>query len=328
MRVRRSERADFELLVAYIEQNVAEPERAAVREAALVLCEFQSVAYARKLVDHVLDVVKSEQLAASRRGGAQAPSVVATVARGLATIMAYPDLAWAAHVKSRRDRLPLLRRRHGIARTTDYEVRDYLPVDAYERAHAAASGLIGRRRARGSDASILPGPLSAPVRTELVKPGSLRGALRLRRLRGLARGRASSPRHAAELDVAATYVLAVRESLEADAVLGVLVAESGAIVNGFGAVRAAQMATAMTLWGRVVRQALAVDRAAGSTNFAFARIVVPFIYDQLCVSGPLALWEHAGRVLGIALHCSRGGTYADAIRFAVALVEDIGAAGA
>ncbi|MBC7644314.1 MAG: hypothetical protein H7123_04250 [Thermoleophilia bacterium] len=48
-------------------------------------------------------------------------------------------------------------------------------------------------------------------------------------------------------------------------------------------------------------------------------MIIPFVFDQMLRSGPLALWEHAGKVVGIGMHLSRGGTYADALEFAQAL---------
>lgn len=321
-RVPRRERAGFEQLIQHVEATITAEDRDVVREAVLLLTEFHGAAYARQLVDWVADVARAEQAAPEGTFG-PGVSTTAIVARNLASMMAYPDMPWVAHVKSRRDRVRRLRAAVGASRHHDVTIRDHLPVDAAERAHLAAMGLIGRRRSVHRSA----GSLDEPVRVEVVQPTTMRGAMRLRRIRALARHREASPRHEHELAVASSYVLAVRDALEASPELGRIVAQSGALVTGAGAVREATQATAAAYWGRVVRQVLAIDRAAGVGHHDVSRILIPFVSDELRRNGPLALWEHAGRVVGIALHMSRGGSHADAVAFARAMVGELPVAG-
>jgi hypothetical protein len=71
-----------------------------------------------------------------------------------------------------------------------------------------------------------------------------------------------------------------------------------------------------------VRPAIAIDRAAGpDPTGSVAQLVVPFCWEQLCRSGPLALWEYAAQVLGIALAQSRGLGHAECVQVAEVLCE-------
>ena len=78
--------------------------------------------------------------------------------------------------------------------------------------------------------------------------------------------------------------------------------------------------------GPLIVIADAADRvlAAGWSRdeLAVARRVVPFIWQQLCTSGPLAAWEYAARVLGIALAHARGVSYDEAVEMSAALCEE------
>ena len=130
---------------------------------------------------------------------------------------------------------------------------------------------------------------------------------------------AGSTRQQHELDTVETWLQTLHEALRTDHEIARIVARSGTLVQGGGAVREANRATAHAFWGRIVRQTLGIDRASPSGEPEVARQVVPFVWEQLCRSGPLALWEYAAQVLGIAMAQARGLTHADAAAMAAAL---------
>ena len=119
-----------------------------------------------------------------------------------------------------------------------------------------------------------------------------------------------------------TWLEALHDSLRTDHELARIVARSGTLVEGSGAVREANRATAHAFWGRIVRQSIAIDRAGGALADApVARKLVPFAWEQLCRSGHLALWEYAAQVVGIALANARGLSYEETLQLVDALCE-------
>jgi hypothetical protein len=158
-----------------------------------------------------------------------------------------------------------------------------------------------------------------PIRVERVVTTSVGGARRLRKLAKAARFRTGSARQARELDTLDAWLTALMDALRADHELARIVAASGTLVQGAGAVRDGNRATAVAFWGRIVRQSIAMDRANPSGEPAVARRVIPFAWEQLCRSGPLALWEYAAQVLAIGLAQARGLAYPDVVRMADAL---------
>jgi hypothetical protein len=310
--VERRERAGFEALIARVENEFVAEHRSVVRSAVHTLVDYHSASYAAQLVDHIAAVARDE--AATGRIEHPDDSIVPVATRHLTTIMAYVDLAHVAHVKLRRDRLPQLRKRHGIARGTVYTVRDTIPMDAYERAQLALPALAERVDPTGS-------PLLCATRNDVITTTSITGALKLRRLRALRGRRERSNRHLLELQAAESYVRAVREALVVDQRIARMVADSGGLIDGFGPARAASRATATTFWGRIACQVIAIDRAGGDSAFTVTNLILPHVLDQIGTSGPLALWESAGRVLGIALHHARSADHDEAVQFARALVR-------
>ncbi len=304
--VDHSSRREFEQLVARADEIVAPQHVPAMQEAIFRLCEFQDSAWATRFVDEIAAVAAAEREHAGETSATR--SVIPAAIRSLATLMIWPDAAWVANRKRRGERLKQLRAAHGISRHDAYELVDYVPLDALER---GASRSPRFKAFSGVDAAIP--PLLQPLRVERIRTSTIGGALKLRRLAASAKHRPGSPRQQLELDSVETYLQTLHDALRADHELARIVARSGSIVQGAGAVREANRATAHAFWGRIVRQSIAIDRAAGRRDLPIARQVVPFAWEQLCRSGPLALWEYSAQVVGIAVAHARGLSYDDAL---------------
>ncbi len=311
-RIPHASRAGFEALVDRSADVVHPDHLGALQEAIYLLCEFQDAEWATILVDHVADIAAAER----EHAGELAPheSVLPDAIRALAAMLVWPDAAWIANRKRRGGRLKDLRNAHGITRRDAYELVDHIPLDALERAATRSR----RLPALSSPTASVPALLQ-PLRVERVCTTTLRGALKLRRMAAAARHRTGSVRQLHERDTADTWLEALHDSLRTDHGLARIVARSGTLVQGVGAVREANRATAHAFWGRIVRQSIAIDRASGDADATVAKLIVPFGWEQLCRSGPLALWEYAAQVLGIALAHSRGLPHDDTVRLAEAL---------
>lgn len=313
-RIDHTSRLGFEALVERAPEVVHADHLTALQEAIYLLCEFQDAEWATILVDHVADIAAAER----EHAGELEPhrSVVPDAIRALAAMLVWPDAAWIANRKRRAGRIKDLRNAHGISRRDAYELVDYIPLDALDRAATRSRRMpsVG-----GSPSANVP-PLLQPLRVERVTTTSLSGGLRLRRMASAAKLRQGTLRQRHEKDSADTWLEALHDSLRTDHELARIVARSGTLVQGSGAVREANRATAHAFWGRIVRQSIALDRASANPGDAtVAKLIIPFGWEQLCRSGPLALWEYAAQVLGIALAHSRGLPDDDMIRLTEAL---------
>ncbi|MCW2956184.1 MAG: hypothetical protein JWO69_1053 [Thermoleophilia bacterium] len=306
--VAHGSRLGFEALVERAEQVAAPEHLAALQEAIFLLVEFQDSEWATRLVDHVAEVVRLERSVAGEVDPTR--SIVPDAIRSLASLMVWSDAAWVASRKLRSARLKEIRAAHGITRHDPYELVEHVPLDQHD--------LQATRSARLRSSSLDPAApaLLQPVRVERIRTTTARGARRLRSLAGTARHRAGSARQARELETTTAFLEALFDALRADHELARIVAASGTLVQGSGAVRDANRATAIAFWGRIVRQTLALDRSNPQGEPSVARHVIPFAWEQLCRSGPLALWEYAAQVLGIGLAHARGLPYADVVQLA------------
>jgi hypothetical protein len=167
--------------------------------------------------------------------------------------------------------------------------------------------LLARLR-RGAPPASGPAILT-PIHRHRIDLTSVRGALALRRMRAGSRRRGGAPQAQIELDTADSWLEALHDTLRLDHELARIVARSGTLVQGAGASRDAQRVTALAFWGRIVRQCVAIDRSAQADAPYASREVIPVVWRHLCASGPLALWEVAGPVLGCALAHARGASY-------------------
>ncbi len=308
-------RRSFEELVERAEQLVHPSHRAALQEAVFQLCEFQDAEWATRLVEHVAELAQAER-ALLGTGPLPHRSIVPDAIRSLASMLVWPDAAWIANRKRRPERIAAIRTASGIGRRDSWELVDHIPLDELDRDAAKSRRLPGM----GVPDAATP-PLLQPLRVERIRTTTVAGSLRLRRLAASARMRPGSTRQQHELDTAATWLEAMHDALRVDHELARIVARSGTLVQGSGAVREAHRATAHAFWGRIVRQAIALDRTADvrSDAHVVSALVVPFVWEQLCRSGSLALWEYAAQVLGIALARSRGLSWVET----VAMVETL-----
>jgi hypothetical protein len=314
--VAHESRLPFEALVARCDEIVAPEHVPALQDAIYQLTLFQDAAWASRIVEHVADIAREERALLGDRWRVE-ESVVPDAIRSLAALLTWQDGAWIAASKRRDGRLKELRAAHAITRNDAYQLVEHIPLDAMDQAELRAP------RLRGNVNPAVPAILR-PMRVERIETTSLSGAMKLRRMARAARWRTGSERQLREIDTAETWLTALFDAMRADHELGRIVARSGTLVQGAGAVRDANRQTALAFWGRIVRQTLAIDRqVTGSPTRlpeqSIARIVIPFVWLQLARSGPLALWEYATPVVQIAMARARGVTHEAAYAHAVEL---------
>lgn len=294
----------FEQLVERIAESVDADDVSTAQHAVFRLVQFQDVAWAERFVVHVEDVARAENLLLDQLPAeGRPPSIVPEVIRSLVALMVWPDAPWVARRKLLPERLKALRAEHALGRFDAWELREWLPFDADDRALVAPRWLPAARA---------PQPVPAILQSVQVRAISTltpRGARRLQALARASRQRNGSARQREEIATVETFLEALHDTLRRDHGIARIVARSGGLVQGSGAVRDASRASATAFWGRVVRPACAVDDASPDGVPRVAMLVVPFVWQALCRSGPLALWEHAGQVLGIALAHARGASW-------------------
>lgn len=290
--VTRSDRVQFTELVTRAERELSSEHHPAAFEFIFQMTTFISVAYAETGFNMVLEIAREEdtKLATQQLRVCPADSIVPVVIRNLSRMLVYVDEPRIAQRLLSRGMLAGLRRNHGLSDTTAFDIELGVP--------AAEVGM--------------------PV--QWVKPLSLSGLVWMHRRRMNATRREGTPGHATSLDVARAYVSVLRQALDtADTALVAIVANSGFLVSGSGAVRDAAIHSAHTFWGSIVSPALAIDRNHAPDSHGFTAIIVPHVYTAICQSGPLALWEFTGQVLGIAMQVSRGATWETAMQYAHSL---------
>lgn len=309
--IAHASRVAFEALVARAEDLVAPEHLPALQEAIYLLCDFQDADWACRLVDAVEELARAERDADGGSAPLANDSIMLDVIRSLAALMVWPDAAWVAQRKGRHGRHKELRATQGITRRDVYELVDFIPLDQRDLAATRV------RRMPGS-ATMPPTtpPLLQPVIVREVRTTTVGGAWALRKLVKSRASRNGSLRQQLEQDTLEAWRTAVLESLRADRTVARIVAASGTLVQGAGAVREANRQTALAFWGRIARQSIALDRGDPAGGAPIAAQLVPFVWEQLSRSGPLALWEYAAQVLGIAMAIARGLPHEEAVRMA------------
>jgi indolepyruvate ferredoxin oxidoreductase beta subunit len=320
--IAHASRASFEQLVAHAAELVAPQHLPALQEAIYLLSDFEDADWAGRLVEHVAEFARLERDA---QGGIEVDpdqSIMLDVIRSLAALMVWPDAAWVAQRKRRHGRHKDVRATQGITRSDAYELVDHIPLDARDLAASKSSRLPGS----ASQPPTLP-PLLQHVVVRQIRTTTLGGAWAIRRMVASKKLRAGSPRQQLELETVEAWRVALVETLRADHEIARIVAVSGTLVQGSGAVREANRQTAQAFWGRIVRQSIALDRADPAGAAPITRELVPFVWEQLSRSGPLALWEFAAQVLGIAMACARGLPHEQAVAMAHTLCMPRGISG-
>ncbi len=167
-----------------------------------------------------------------------------------------------------------------------------------ERIHRIPEGLLADPTAAAD-----PRAIEAVGDLAEVRPARRADAVRLRRMAS----HAVDPAHAeAARDLAAEYRRAVIDAIEwAPAVAG-RVARSGRLVAGWGPARSASIVSARALWGRVVSQAVAIERASGAEAAGLAARVITAAIDRIAHGSALTLWEDAATTVALAMAHARG----------------------
>jgi hypothetical protein len=292
-------RRTFEQLVERVDTFLPPQHVTVAQEAIFMLCEFQDAEWATRLVDELEAVARAEQQLLGSAAIAGEDSIVGDVVRGLATLLVWPDPAWIAQRKLHPARLKALRAANSLTRHDQYELIDSLVLDESER-----RSLRSPRMRMGSE-PVRPSILQ-DIRVERIVTTSPRGAAQLRRMAAAKKHRRIDARTSRELDTLQSWLEALHDALRIDHELARIVARSALIVQGQGAVRDAHRVSAEAFWGRVVRQSIAIDRAAAGSIPTVSARVIPFVWEQMCTSGALALWEFAAPMLAITMSHARG----------------------
>ena len=190
-------------------------------------------------------------------------------ARRLAVWMSYEDVIRVADLKTRRARFARIRSEQGAPAGVPLIVTDYLKPDLDE-IYGLLPAAIGRPVARWAERRW---PRGRPSLGQHVRTTSVLGFLRvwfLGRLRGL---RPISLRFEREWALIARWRQAVLDCAALDAELAVEVAETAALVRGYGEVRRRLSVAFVRLLDEGLTPAVARDRAVGA-GFARSRRLV------------------------------------------------------
>lgn len=219
-------------------------------EALARLVDYQDAGYALGFLERVRRV-----RAADATGG----RLVEVFARRLAVWMTYEDAIRVADLKTRRGRLERIRRESGAGAGDVVVVTDYLKPDLDEL-YGILPARVARPIARWAERRW---PERRPALAQHVRTTSVLGFLRvwvLGRLRWL---RPYSLRFEREAAPMARWEAAVLGCAALDPDLAVEVAETAAVVRGYGEVRRRTLAALERLLGEVLPAALERDRQAG-----------------------------------------------------------------
>ncbi len=300
----RSERAGFEALISRVEASFSSSLHAQLRESVVRLVDYHDCTHGSAYLDRCSYVL----------GSGDVPDDIAlTFVRNLAHLMICQDPAYAAHMKLQRGRLASVRRSLRISRNEPYSLVDAIVVERDER----IAGWLARRR--GSvihERGPILGDAPQQIRCDAT---SIRGVRKLRRLARQRVYRRESARFEREMETVEAYVACMNQVVVGAPDLMRIVAESGSMVQGSAAVRLATAEAGRAFWGRIVRQAVTIDQSRQNDEVPVANIIVPHVWKHMCETGPLALWEYCGGVVGIAMQHSRGARHEQVLAWARAL---------
>jgi indolepyruvate ferredoxin oxidoreductase beta subunit len=272
-------RAAFLALCASAEAEFPAALHQTVGEGLARLVDFQDARYAGRFLDEVRAV----------RAVDPGTRLTERFARRLAVWMSYEDAIRVADLKTRRARFARIRAEQGAPAGAPLIVTDYLKPDLDE-IYGILPAAIGRPIARWAERRW---PHGRPALGQHVRTTSVLGFLRvwlLGRLRGL---RPISLRFEREWALIARWRQAVLDCAALDPELAVEVAETAALVRGYGEVRRRLSTAFVRLLDEGLAPAVARDRAAGG-GFARSRRLVAegrrrVLEDEKADADPAAL---------------------------------------
>ncbi|HEU5189110.1 MAG TPA: indolepyruvate oxidoreductase subunit beta family protein [Methylomirabilota bacterium] len=230
-----------------------------VGEALARLIDYQDARYAERwlgLVDEIRAVDPDTRL-------------TERVARRLALWATYEDAIRVADLKTRRSRFARIRAEQAAPEGAVLVVTDYLKPDLDE-IYGLLPAAIGGRIARCAEARW---PEERPALGQHVRTTTVLGFLRVWGLGRLRFLRPRSLRAAREWALIERWRRAVLECAAVDTELAIEVAETAAVVRGYGGVRRRLAAAFGRLLDEIVAPAVARDRAAGAGYARSRRIV-------------------------------------------------------
>jgi indolepyruvate ferredoxin oxidoreductase beta subunit len=251
--------AAFLALCASAEAELPAALHQTVGEGLARLVDFQDARYATRFLEEVRVV----------RAVDPGTRLTERFARRLAVWMSYEDAIRVADFKTRRARFARIRAEQGAPAGAPLIVTDYLKPDLDE-IYGILPAAIGRPVARWAERRW---PHGRPTLGQHIRTTSVFGFLRvwlLGRLRGL---RPISLRFEREWALIVRWREAVLACAALDPELAVEVAETAALVRGYGEVRRRLSAAFVRLLDEGLAPAVARDRAAGA-GFARSRRLV------------------------------------------------------
>nr|ART39771.1 J373 [uncultured bacterium] len=224
-RLPEGQRKAFDDLLAQSAKRYGDKMHLVLAEALYRLMDYQDVAYAE---EHLARIARMAQ-----QKGADSPDLLAAYAQHLANWMTYEDGARVAQLKTRPERFARIRRDFGV-KDQRYVVTDYLVPDMEQilgglpRPIANLAEKIGRVVSADFD------KLKFPLR---VKTSGFVGYSLMRGISLLKGMRRSSRRYAHEQTLLARWEAAIVAQAAKSPQLGLLAADAGRIVKGYGRVR-------------------------------------------------------------------------------------------
>jgi indolepyruvate ferredoxin oxidoreductase beta subunit len=224
-RLSHSQRGHYDRLLAQSVAQYGEQLHLVLAEALYRLIDYQDVAYAEEYL------ARLDRMAAHH--GANDPELLAAYAQHLSNMMTYEDVARVAQLKTRPERFARIKRDFGVTNQR-YVVTDFLVPDM-EQMLGGLPGPVasflertGRMVKRDFD------QLKFPMR---VKTSSPFGYSLMRSIASLKSVRRRSRRFAEEQALLARWEAAIVKMAALNPRLGVLAADAGRVVKGYGRVR-------------------------------------------------------------------------------------------
>lgn len=220
-------------------------------EALYQLSDYQNTAYARRYLELVEEVYRLE------REGETSFKLTETYAKTLAMRMTYEDAVRVAMLKLRPGRLERIRQEMKVGPGQVLQVVDYLKPDAAEVYGIFPNALVSPLLFLGKVTGI--GFYLGKKHFTLeqhVSTTSVRGYLTFRFLTAFKPLRLSSYRFRQEWKLIEAYTRQVRQYSQQNYELGVLAAESGRLVKGYGDTRRKMIATTERFYAQVLAPVL------------------------------------------------------------------------